>query len=77
VREVNQTMRTLADSGMTMIISTHDIAFAETVADRIVFLQNGQLVEEGEPSRLRAPQTDALAAFLRQERHHQPDRVTP
>jgi polar amino acid transport system permease protein len=69
-------MRKLAESGMTMVISTHDIAFAESVADRIVFLQDGMLVEEGEPSRLRAPQTAALAAFLRYERHHQADPVT-
>lgn len=67
VREVNQTIRDLAETGMTMLISTHDIAFAETVADRIVFLQNGTLVEEGPPSRLRAPETEGFAAFLRHE----------
>ncbi|MBB3999062.1 amino acid ABC transporter permease/ATP-binding protein [Aureimonas pseudogalii] len=67
VREVNQTIRDLAETGMTMLISTHDIAFAATVADRIVFLQNGRLVEEGPPSRLQAPETESFAAFLRQE----------
>ncbi len=68
VREVNQTIRKLAGTGMTMLISTHDIAFAASVADRIVFLQDGVLVEEGPRDCLEAPQTAAFAAFLRQER---------
>jgi polar amino acid transport system permease protein len=67
VREVNQTIRDLALTGITMVISTHDIAFAATVADRIVFLEKGKLIEEGGPDILQQPTTPAFAAFLRQE----------
>ena len=67
VREVNATIRALADTGLTMVISTHDVGFARSVADRIVFLKGGQLVESGPPSILDAPQTETFAAYLRQE----------
>ncbi|WP_251976198.1 amino acid ABC transporter permease/ATP-binding protein [Salinicola avicenniae] len=67
VREVNQTIRGLAHTGITMLITTHDIAFAESVADRIVFLKDGHLVEQGPPSILQTPRTEALATFLRHE----------
>jgi polar amino acid transport system permease protein len=67
VREVNQTMRSLAQTGITMIISTHDIAFAAGVADRVVFLQNGALIEEGPPAILKNPTTPAFATFLEHE----------
>ena len=68
VREVNATIRKLARSGMTMVISTHDIDFAAKVADHIVFLQDGTLVEQGPPSIIADPQTPAFQAYLRQER---------
>jgi polar amino acid transport system permease protein len=71
VREVNQTMRTLAQTGITMIISTHDIAFAAGVADRVVFLQNGQLIEEGPPAILKQPATRDFATFLEHEQETQ------
>jgi len=67
VREVNGTIRDLSLTGITMLISTHDMGFAETVADRVVFLENGRLIEQGPPSILRAPKTDAFANFLRAE----------
>jgi len=67
VREVNQAIRSLAQTGITMIISTHDIAFAASVADRVVFLQNGQLVEQGAPVILQRPQSADFAAFLQHE----------
>ncbi|WP_215848050.1 amino acid ABC transporter permease/ATP-binding protein [Candidatus Pantoea bituminis] len=72
VREVNQTMRSLAQTGITMVISTHDIAFAAGVADRVVFLQNGALIEEGPPSILKHPSTPEFATFLEHEKeaHH-------
>lgn len=72
VREVNQTIRDLALTGITMLISTHDIAFAASVADRIVFLEKGRLVEEGGPDILTQPKSEAFAAFLRheQKQHH-------
>lgn len=71
VREVNQTIRSLAKTGMTLLISTHDIAFAATVADRIVFLQDGVLVEEGGPEILQHPTTPAFSVFLQQELNHE------
>lgn len=67
VREVNQTIRGLSKTGITLLISTHDIAFAESVADRVVFLKDGALVEQGPPSILRNPQSEGLATFLRHE----------
>lgn len=71
VREVNQTIRSLAQTGITMIISTHDIAFAASVADRIVFLQGGKLIEQGPPTILQQPQTPAFTQFLQNEQQHQ------
>jgi len=70
VREVNATIRKLARSGMTMVISTHDVDFAAKVADRIVFLQGGELIEQGPPSIIDDPQTSEFRAYLRQERDH-------
>jgi polar amino acid transport system permease protein len=67
VQEVNQTIRNLAHRGITMIISTHDLAFASSVADRILFLQDGRLVEDGPPGIMRRPRTAEFSAFLRQE----------
>lgn len=67
VREITQTIRSLAADGMTMLITTHDLHFAAAVADRIMFLQDGRLVEEGRPGILQRPVTAALAAFLRHE----------
>ncbi|MFG1951669.1 amino acid ABC transporter ATP-binding protein [Micromonospora sp. NPDC048830] len=65
VGEVLDVMRDLAADGMTMIVVTHELRFAEEVASRIVFMQDGRIVESGSPSRLlRDPQTDGLKAFL-------------
>ena len=50
VKEVLAVMKTLADSGMTMIIVTHEMNFAREVADRILFLDGGQLVEDTPPA---------------------------
>ncbi|MEM7772083.1 MAG: amino acid ABC transporter ATP-binding protein [Cyanobacteria bacterium P01_E01_bin.6] len=49
VREVLDVMRTLADSGMTMVCVTHEVGFAREVADRVVLMDGGVLVEEGTP----------------------------
>ncbi|MDQ0394430.1 amino acid ABC transporter permease/ATP-binding protein [Labrys monachus] len=65
VGEVNQTIRSLAHTGITMLLSTHDIGFAASVADRIVFLDGGRIAEEGGPDILARPATPALASFLR------------
>ena len=65
VGEVLNVMRTLADEGMTMIIVTHEIGFAAEVADRIVFMDAGEILEQG-PAKalLRAPQHPRLQQFL-------------
>ena len=52
VGEVLTVMRGLADEGMTMAIVTHEMSFAQRVADRVVFLDQGLLVEEGSPDRI-------------------------
>jgi polar amino acid transport system ATP-binding protein len=65
VGEVLGVMRDLAAEGMTMIIVTHEIGFAREVADRVVFMRDGVIVEEG-PARevIGAPQQEATRAFL-------------
>jgi ABC-type polar amino acid transport system ATPase subunit len=49
IREVLDVMRQLARDGMTMIVVTHEMGFAREVCDRIVFIDDGQIVEEGPP----------------------------
>jgi len=65
VREVLAVIRELASGGMTMLIVTHELGFARWVADRIVFMDKGRIVEEGPPAELLgAPRTDRLREFL-------------
>ncbi|MGR3764944.1 amino acid ABC transporter ATP-binding protein [Rossellomorea sp. NS-SX7] len=49
VKEVLSVMKDLAGSGMTMIIVTHEMGFAKEVADRVIFMDDGKIVEEGKP----------------------------
>ena len=66
VGEVLQVMETLAHEGSTMIVVSHEMAFAREAADRVVFLEDGVFVEEGPPEQvLDAPQEDATRQFLR------------
>ena len=65
VGEVLAVMQELARDGMTMIVVTHEMGFARRVADRIVFMEAGRIVEEGPPWQvLRDPHTDRLKQFL-------------
>jgi polar amino acid transport system ATP-binding protein len=66
VGEVLSVMKQLAEShGMTMIVVTHEMAFARDVADRVVFMDQGVIVEEGPPVQLfDQPTTDRLKSFL-------------
>lgn len=65
VGEVLSVMKRLADSGMTMIVVTHEIGFAREVADRVVFMDGGHIIEEGAPSEiLVAPKEERTKAFL-------------
>ncbi|TXI07498.1 MAG: amino acid ABC transporter ATP-binding protein [Rhizobium sp.] len=69
VGEVLATMRKVADEGMTMLVVTHEIGFAREVADRVVFMDQGRVVEDG-PARdvLDNPAHERTAAFLRRVR---------
>ncbi len=65
VKGVLDVMRDLASSGMTMVAVTHELGFARDVADRVVFMDGGVVVEEGPPSRvLDAPQHERTQRFL-------------
>ncbi|MEU4893900.1 amino acid ABC transporter ATP-binding protein [Streptomyces sp. NPDC044780] len=65
VQEVLGVIRDLAREGMTLIVVTHEMRFAADVADRIVFMDDGRIVEEGAPERLlRAPFHDRTRTFL-------------
>jgi polar amino acid transport system ATP-binding protein len=65
VREVLDTMLELARSGSTMMIVTHEMSFAKAVADRVVFLDGGQIVEEGRPEEFfEHPKTERAKRFL-------------
>lgn len=66
VGEVLDVMRELAEAGMTMIVVTHEIGFARQVADRVVFMDQGVVVEEGAPREvIDNPQHERTKAFLR------------
>ncbi|MEX0428086.1 amino acid ABC transporter ATP-binding protein [Nocardioides sp. DS6] len=65
VGEVLAVMKDLAETGMTMIVVTHEIGFAREVADQVVFLDDGRIVESGAPADvLTAPRHDRARAFL-------------
>nr|WP_209318621.1 amino acid ABC transporter ATP-binding protein [Falsiroseomonas selenitidurans] len=67
IKEVLDTMVMLAETGMTMICVTHEMGFARQVADRVVFMDRGEIVESGEPEALFSdPKTDRLKLFLSQ-----------
>jgi polar amino acid transport system ATP-binding protein len=66
VGEVLIVMRDLARDGMTMLVVTHEMQFAREVGDRVVFMDEGRIVEEGEPARvLDRPQEERTKRFLR------------
>jgi polar amino acid transport system ATP-binding protein len=65
VKEVLDTMRELAEEGMTMIVVTHEIGFAREVADRVIFMDGGVIVEEGPPAEvLENPREERTKQFL-------------
>jgi len=74
VGEVLTVMRELAREGMTMIVVTHEMAFARDVADRVVFMDGGVVVEQGDPKQvINNPQHERTRTFLRrmQSEHEQ------
>ena len=67
IKEVLDTMVGLAETGMTMVCVTHEMGFARRVADRVVFMDRGEIVEQGPPERMfEDPQTERLQTFLSQ-----------
>ena len=70
IKEVLDVMTQLAKSGMTMICVTHEMGFANAVADRMVFMDGGQIIEEGTPKQIfENPQQDRTKLFLSQILH--------
>jgi polar amino acid transport system ATP-binding protein len=65
VGEVLDVMKKLAEQGMTMVTVTHEMGFAREVADRVIFMADGKIVEEGTPEQIfDNPQSERLQSFL-------------
>ena len=65
VGEVLEVMKTLANDGMTMVVVTHEMGFAREVADRVIFIDEGVIAEEGTPEEIfKNPKCDRLKDFL-------------
>jgi ABC-type polar amino acid transport system ATPase subunit len=65
IREVLDVMTKLADEGITMVVVTHEMGFAKNVADRVVFMANGMILEEGTPAEVfDNPKTDRMRSFV-------------
>ena len=65
IKEVLDVMMELANQGMTMLCVTHEMGFAKAVADRVIFMDQGQIVEENSPTEFfNHPQTDRAKDFL-------------
>jgi general L-amino acid transport system ATP-binding protein len=70
VKEVLDTMVGLAQDGMTMLCVTHEMGFARTVADRVIFMDRGEIVEQNEPNAFfDNPQNERTKLFLGQILH--------
>ncbi|WP_029132351.1 MULTISPECIES: amino acid ABC transporter ATP-binding protein [Sedimenticola] len=71
IKEVLDTMIELAESGMTMLCVTHEMGFAKTVANRVIFMDAGEIIEENEPHEFfNNPQSDRTKLFLSQILQH-------
>ena len=70
VGEVLDVMRDLATAGMTMIVVTHEMGFARDVADRVMMVDGGQIIEDGTPaSVLSDPKNERTRVFLQRVLH--------
>ncbi|MBO4880905.1 MAG: amino acid ABC transporter ATP-binding protein [Firmicutes bacterium] len=70
IGEVLNVMKELADEGMTLAVVTHEMGFARVVADRVIFVDGGKIIEEGTPEQIfDHPQSDRLKLFLSQVIH--------
>ena len=71
IKEVLDVMVDLADTGMTMLVVTHEMGFARQVAHRVIFMDDGQIVEQNEPEPFfNNPQSDRTKLFLSQILSH-------
>ncbi len=72
IGEVLDVMKSIAkDSGMTMIVVTHEMGFASQVGDRLIFMDDGRIVEEGKPQEvMKNPDSERLQDFLSHVKHH-------
>jgi polar amino acid transport system ATP-binding protein len=71
INEVLDVMVSLAKEGMTMMVVTHEMGFARSVADRVVFMDRGSIIESGEPeSFFKNPQNERTRDFLSKVLHH-------
>lgn len=71
VGEVLDVMQNLARSGVTMIVVTHEMGFARKVADRVIFMESGRIIEQNKPQEFfTAPQEPRTQAFLQAILHH-------
>ena len=67
IKEVLEVMVDLAEQGMTMLCVTHEMGFARRVADRVIFMDEGEIIEENTPSAFfENPQNDRTKMFLSQ-----------
>jgi polar amino acid transport system ATP-binding protein len=71
VGDVLDTMRKLAKDGMTMLIVTHEMKFAKDIADHVIFMDGGYIVEEGSPERVfNNPESERCREFLKRVLDH-------
>jgi general L-amino acid transport system ATP-binding protein len=71
IAEVLDVMVNLAQEGMTMIVVTHEMGFARKVANRVIFMDGGEIIEQNEPEEFfNNPQSDRTKLFLSQILHH-------
>ncbi|MCI0996785.1 amino acid ABC transporter ATP-binding protein [Pseudomonas corrugata] len=71
VGEVLNVMRKLAEEGMTMIIVTHEMSFAESISDQVIFMADGNIVEQGPPRQIfRESQVERTRSFIRAVQEH-------
>jgi general L-amino acid transport system ATP-binding protein len=71
IKEVLDVMIELAQSGMTMIVVTHEMGFARTVADRVVFMDGGEVIEQNDPETFfHHPKSERTKTFLSQILSH-------
>ena len=71
IKEVLDVMVELAEEGMTMLVVTHEMGFAKTVANRVIFMDGGEIIEQNEPHEFfENPQSDRTKLFLSQILQH-------